>query len=84
MQNMGVGSGGQEGAVPPWIFIHGTYIVDRGLIVLFFGLYLLFFGLFCYFSVFFPSSPPGKFSADALDAELIEIADTDKPFLHFA
>jgi len=25
-------------AVPPWIFIHGTDIVDRGLIVLFFGL----------------------------------------------
>jgi len=35
---MGVDSGGQ-GAVPPWIFIHGTDIVGRGLIVLFFGLF---------------------------------------------
>jgi len=34
-------------ALLPWIFIHGTDIVDRSLIV-------LFFGLFCYFSVFFP------------------------------
>jgi len=32
--------------VPPWIFKHGTNIVDR-------GLKLLFFGLFYYFSVFF-------------------------------
>jgi len=32
---MGVGSGGR---VPPWIFIHGINIVDRGLIALFFGL----------------------------------------------
>jgi len=31
---------------PPWIFIHGTDIVDIGLIV-------LFFGLFCYFRSFF-------------------------------
>jgi len=31
----------------PWIFINGTDIVDRGLIVLFFGIFfLLFFGLF--------------------------------------
>jgi len=44
---------------PPWIFIHGTDIVDRGLIVLFFGLFLLFFGRF---SV---ASYPGNFSADA-------------------
>jgi len=28
------------------IFIHGTDMADRGLIVLFFGLFLLFFGLF--------------------------------------
>jgi len=26
-------------AVDPWIFMHGTYIVDRGLIGLFFGLF---------------------------------------------
>jgi len=31
---------------PPWIFKHGTSIVDRGLKVLFFGLY-------CYILVFF-------------------------------
>jgi len=30
----------QRGAVaPPWIFIHSTDIVDRGLTVLFFGLF---------------------------------------------
>jgi len=39
---MGVGSGGQEGHGPPWIFIHGTNIVDRGLKVLFFGLFFRF------------------------------------------
>jgi len=42
---MGVGSGGQVGRGPPWIFIHSTNIVDRGLKVLF----LMFsadFGLF--------------------------------------
>jgi len=50
------------GAVDPWIFIHGTDIVDRGLIVLFFGLFLLFFDLF---SVA-PLSPRNFFSADAL------------------
>jgi len=33
---MGVGSVEQEGS---WIFIHGTDIVDRGLIVLFCGLF---------------------------------------------
>jgi len=41
----------------PWIFIHDTDIVDKGLIVL--------------FSVFFfvvPSPPPGNFSAEALDS----------------
>jgi len=32
---------------PPWIFIHGTDIVDRGLKTLFFGLFLLFFVFFC-------------------------------------
>jgi len=44
---MGVGS---KGRAPPRIFIHGTDIVDRGLIVLFFGL----------FSV----GPPGNFSVN--------------------
>jgi len=39
---MGVG----RGAVAPWIFKHGTNIVDRGLNLLFFGLFLLFFDLF--------------------------------------
>jgi len=47
---MGVGSGGQGGTVPPWIFIHGTDIIDRAIfrsfLVLFFGLFLLFFGVF--------------------------------------
>jgi len=44
---MGVGSGGQGGrALTPWIFKHGTNVVNRGLKVLFFGLLLLFFGLF--------------------------------------
>jgi len=35
----------------PWIFIHGTDVINKGLIV-------LFFGLFCYFSIFFPLLPP--------------------------
>jgi len=40
-------------AVPsPWIFKHGTNIVDRGLKMLFFRPFLLFFGLF------FPLPPP--------------------------
>jgi len=44
---MGVGSGGQGvDRGPPWIFIYGTNIVDKGLKVLFFGVFLLFFGLF--------------------------------------
>jgi len=44
---MGVGSGRQRGCGPLTLdFIHGTDIVDRGLIVLFFGLFLLFFSLF--------------------------------------
>jgi len=38
MAAWGVGNGGQGGAAP-WIFIHKTDIVDRGLIVLFFGLF---------------------------------------------
>jgi len=37
---------GRRGHGIPWIFIHGTDIVNKGLIVLFFGLFLLFFGLF--------------------------------------
>jgi len=53
---MVVGSGRQEGGcVLNWIFIHGTNIADRGLIVLFFGL----------FSVAPP--PPRNFSPDALE-----------------
>jgi len=72
--NMGVGSGGPW--PPPWVFIHDTYIVDRGLKVLFFGVFLLFFGLFSVapfppgrgvivliFRSYFPlplSSPPPK------------------------
>jgi len=40
---MGVGSGGQGGAGGgawfPWIFIHGTNVVDRGLKVLFSSLF---------------------------------------------
>jgi len=43
---MGVGSGEQWEPWPPWIFKHGTNIVNRRLKVLFFGLFLLFFGLF--------------------------------------
>jgi len=35
---------------PPWIFIYGADLVDRGLIV-------LFFGLFCYFRSFFVGPP---------------------------
>jgi len=41
------------GVIPPRIFIHGTDIVDTGLIV-------LISGLFCCF-------PPGNYSAYALD-----------------
>jgi len=45
------GTGGRAS----WIFMHGTNIVHRGLI-------LLFFGLFCYFSVIdFRWHPPWKF-----------------------
>jgi len=48
---MGVGSGEQgERAYPPWIFIYGRNIVDR-------GLKLIFFSLFCYYLVFFPLPP---------------------------
>jgi len=38
--------GAGKGPGPPWIFKHGTNIVNRGLKVLFFGHFLLFFGLF--------------------------------------
>jgi len=49
---------GGRGPWPSWIFIHGTDMVDRGLIVLFFGLFLL-------FSVFLLLPfPPGNFFAD--------------------
>jgi len=43
---MGVGSGGQGGRAPFWIFKHGTNVIDRGLKVLFFGVFLVFFGVF--------------------------------------
>jgi len=50
---MGVGSGGQGGPWPPWIFIHGTNIVERGLKV------RAIFGVFCYFfGLFSAASPP--------------------------
>jgi len=49
---MGVGRGGR-GPCPPWIFIHGTNIVDRGLKVLFSA----FFAIFLFF---FPLLPPGR------------------------
>jgi len=45
---------GAEGAVAPWIFIHGTDKVEGGLMVLFFGL------------VFSAAPPSGNFSANAL------------------
>jgi len=71
---MGVGCGG----VPlPWIFIHGSNIVDRDIKVLFFGVILLFFGLFLVpppgrdlivlFFGLFSVGPHGNFSADVLD-----------------
>jgi len=47
---MGVGSG----CSPPWIFEHGTNIIDRDLKVLFFDVFLLFF------SLFFPLALPWK------------------------
>jgi len=61
---MGVGREGQGGPWLPWIFKHGTNIVNKGLKV-------LFSAFFSGFSVFFPVPPtPGKFSADALTANL--------------
>jgi len=57
---MGFDSGGQggRGRDPPWIFIHGTDIVEKSLIMLLF--FFFFFPswkglmvLLCYFSVFF-------------------------------
>jgi len=49
---MGVGSGGQGGRGPLWIFKHCTNIVDRGLKVL--------------FSAFFPLPPPLKEAKEAV------------------
>jgi len=44
---------------PPWLFKHGTNIVDRGLKVLFFGHFFAIFGLFYYFfGLFFRCSLP--------------------------
>jgi len=51
---MGVGSGGQEVGVAPWIFIHDADKIEGGLMVLFFGI------------IFSIALPPGNFSADAL------------------
>jgi len=49
--------GRRQGEVlAPWIFIHGTNIVDRGLKLLFFGLFLL----FCFFFRC-PTHPSWKF-----------------------
>jgi len=50
IMDMDVGNGWQ-GGVPPWIFIHGTNIVDRGLI-------LLFFDVFAVFRLFFSIALP--------------------------
>jgi len=58
---MGVGSGVQGGRVPLDFHAWYKYILDRGLIVLFFGLFSIlrpFLPL--------PPLPPWKFSADAL------------------
>jgi len=52
-RGIGVGNGCRGAVHPPWIFKHGTNVVDRGLKVLFFGLLSV-------------APPPGKFSADAL------------------
>jgi len=38
--------GGQGGHAPPWIFIHGTNIVNRGLKILFFGAFFAIFWSF--------------------------------------
>jgi len=38
IHSMGVSSGGQEGTVPPWIFMDVTDEVEGGLMVLYFGL----------------------------------------------
>jgi len=63
----------------PYIFIHDTGIVNRGLKLLFFGhffryppsargLIVLFFGVFAIFRSFY-LNPPGNFSAEALGCE---------------
>jgi len=54
---------GGKGAMSslPWIFIHGTDIVDRGLNVLFFGIF------------FVALSPPGNFSADPFHANRLKV-----------
>jgi len=46
-------AGSRRGRVPPWIFKHGTNIVDKGLKV-------PFLTFFCYFLVFFSVGPPGR------------------------
>jgi len=54
----GSAAGGRD-PLSPWIFKHGTNIVDRGLNVLFFGLFLPFFVFFpIFFGLFFRAPPP--------------------------
>jgi len=65
---MGDDSGGQGVRGPPWIIIHGTNIVDRGLKVLFFDVFLLFFGIF-----YVALPPPENFSIDALACNLLTV-----------
>jgi len=55
IHNMSVGSEGQGGAVPPWIFIDCTFKVEGGLMVLIFGLV-------------FPVGPPWKWFCRPLDS----------------
>jgi len=76
--DMGVGSGAQED-VALWIFIHGTDIVEKGLIVSIFGLFSVapssleeaFFGLFCYFRSFFRCPHPKIFLTSPLCIDAI-------------
>jgi len=53
-RTMGVGSGEQGGHGTHRIFIHGTNIINKGLIVLFFGFF------FAIFRSFFPLPPTWK------------------------
>jgi len=57
IHSMDISSRGKEGPRLPWIFIHGSDKIERGLMVLFFG-------------IVFPVGHPGSFSPDALDSQL--------------